>query len=119
MVTFKKEQGKEGEDRATKILKAEGYKIIKRNYRNPFGEIDIIAEEGGYLVFIEVKKRNTNTFGDPLHSIDELKKRHIILSAQYYLKSHKLNNKKTRFDVVGITKDTVKIVKNAFLVEQK
>lgn len=119
MASFKKEQGREGEDRATKILKEKGYRILERNYRNPFGEIDIIAEEGEYLVFIEVKKRNTKTFGDPLYAIDEAKKRHIIMSAQYYLKSHRLNNKKTRFDVVGITKDTVKIVKNAFLVEQK
>ncbi|HOP85981.1 MAG TPA: YraN family protein [Syntrophorhabdaceae bacterium] len=117
MTTDKREQGKEGEDKATSILKAKGYKIIERNYRNPFGEIDIVAEEGGYLVFIEVKKRNTETFGDPLHAIDEAKKRHIIKSAQYYLKSHKLNNKKARFDVVGITKDNIKIVKNAFLVE--
>ncbi|MCX7965226.1 MAG: YraN family protein [Syntrophorhabdaceae bacterium] len=117
MTTFKKEQGIEGEDRATSILRSRGYKIIERNYKNPFGEIDIIAEEGGYLVFIEVKKRNTETFGDPLHSITEVKKRHIIMSAQYYLKSHKLNNKKARFDVVGITKNGVKIVKNAFLAE--
>lgn len=118
MASFKKEQGKEGEDRAAKVLKAKGYKIIERNYRNPFGEIDIIAEEGDCLVFIEVKKRNTETFGDPLYAIDASKKRHIVMSAKYYLKSHRLNNKKTRFDVVGITPHTVKIVKNAFLAEE-
>ncbi|HPP06053.1 MAG TPA: YraN family protein [Syntrophorhabdaceae bacterium] len=117
MTITKRQQGKEGEDRATMILKERGYRIIERNYRNPFGEIDIIAEEGGYLVFIEVKKRNTKTFGDPLYAINEEKKRHIIMSAQYYLKSHKLNNKKARFDVVGITKDHIKIIKNAFSVE--
>lgn len=102
---------------AARLLEAEGYTIIERNYRNPFGEIDIIAEEGGYLVFIEVKKRNTAKFGDPLYSITESKKRHIIKSAQFYLKSHKTNCKGARFDVVGITKEGLKLVKNAFLVE--
>ncbi len=117
MAIDKREEGKKGEDRAVKILKSEGYKILERNYINPFGEIDIIAEEGGYLVFVEVKKRNTDTFGDPLHAINDIKKRHMIRSAQYYLKSHKMWNKKARFDVVGITRHNVKIVKNAFLLE--
>jgi len=113
----KRKEGIEGEERAVKILKAEGYRILERNYRNPFGEIDIIAEEGGYIVFVEVKKRISPRFGEPLHSIDEIKKRHMIRSAQFYLKENKGFNKRARFDVVGISSGGVKIVKNAFAVE--
>jgi len=117
LITTKRAEGKEGEDRAVRILKSRGYRILERNYRNPFGEIDIIAEEGDCLVFVEVKKRNTETFGDPLYAINDAKKRHIIMSAQHYLKSHKIINRKTRFDVVGIRGNDVRIVKSAFLVE--
>ncbi|MCX8111321.1 MAG: YraN family protein [Syntrophorhabdaceae bacterium] len=117
MIDGKRKEGKEGEERAVKILKAEGYRILERNYTSPFGEIDIIAEEGGYIVFVEVKKRNSQRFGGPLHSINEIKKRHMIRSAQFYLKENRGSNKKARFDVVGIGSDGVKIVKNAFAVE--
>jgi putative endonuclease len=80
----KQEEGREGEERAEKTLKKEGYTIIEKNYRTRFGEIDIIAEEKDCLVFVEVKKRNTPTFGD----------------------------------VVGIDGDGVKIIKNAFRVDE-
>jgi putative endonuclease len=114
----KREEGQAGEDKAIGTLKKEGYKIIERNYRNPFGEIDIIAEEGGYLVFVEVKKRNTAAFGDPLHAINRTKRRHIIRSAMFYLKANKCFNRKIRFDVVGIQMETVRIVKHAFMADE-
>lgn len=117
MTITKREEGAKGEERAINILKTEGYRILEKNYRTQFGEIDIIAEEGGYLVFVEVKKRNTLTFGDPLHAINELKKRHMIKSAQLYLKKHRFFNRKARFDVVGIGRQDVKLVKNAFMIE--
>ena len=113
----KKEEGKEGEDKAVQTLKHEGYKILERNYRNLFGEIDIIAEESGYLVFVEVKKRNSSTFGDSLLAIDKKKKQHIIRSAMFYLKDHKWFDRKVRFDVVGIDREQVKVVKHAFILE--
>ncbi len=82
------------------------------------GEIDIVAEHKGYLVFVEVKKRNTPYFGDPLDAIDKRKKDHIVKSALYYMKKNKCADRKVRFDVVGITGDTIKIVKNAFAVDE-
>ncbi|MCX5799172.1 MAG: YraN family protein [Proteobacteria bacterium] len=115
----KREEGIQGEEKAIKVLKRKGYRIIGKNYRNPFGEIDIIAEEGGYLVFIEVKNRNTPTFGDPLDAINTKKKEHMIRSAMFYLKTNKCFERKVRFDVVGIDRESVKIVKHAFIVEQK
>lgn len=113
----KKEAGREGEDLAVATLKREGYKILERNYRNFLGEIDIIAEEDGYLVFVEVKRRNSPTFGESLFAIDRKKKQHMIRSATYYLKDHKSLGRKARFDVVGIDGEKVKVVRHAFIVE--
>lgn len=115
---FKQDEGREGEERAEKTLRKAGYAIIARNFRTRFGEIDIIAEEKGCLVFVEVKKRNTPAFGDPLHAIDRRKKQHLIKSALFYMKSHNAFNQKVRFDVVGIEGDNIKIIKNAFMVEE-
>ena len=114
----KREVGAEGEDRATKSLKREGYRIIEKNFRSPFGELDIVAEEGGYLVFVEVKKRNSQTFGNSLHAINNAKKKHMIKTAMFYMKTHKCFDRRVRFDVVGIDSDNVKIVKHAFILEQ-
>jgi putative endonuclease len=113
----KREEGTKGEEKAISILKTEGYKILEKNYRNHFGEIDIIAEEDGYLVFIEVKKRNTPVYGVSFEAVNTAKKRRIIRSATFYMKMHKCFDKKIRFDVVGIDNEGVKIVKHAFVVE--
>lgn len=114
----KRRLGQAGEDQATAALKKDGYRIIERNYRNRFGEIDIIAEEGEYLVFVEVKKRSTAAFGDPLHAINIAKRRHIIRSAMFYLKANRSFDRRIRFDVVGIERDKVRIVKHAFTLDE-
>lgn len=113
----KREEGQEGEERAVRTLKKEGYRIIERNYRTRFGEIDIIAEEKDYLVFVEVKKRNTPAFGDPFHAIDARKRQHMIKSALFYLKNHNCFDRRVRFDVVGVDGDGVKIIRHAFILE--
>ncbi|MEN6615560.1 MAG: YraN family protein [Syntrophorhabdus sp.] len=110
----KKLIGAEGEDRAASILKKEGYKILSKNFRSPFGEIDIIAEDKDYLVFIEVKRRKGNNFGTSLEAINSRKKLHIIRSAQMYLKANHCLGRRIRFDVVGIDGDNVKVIKHAF-----
>ena len=113
----KRQEGIEGEDEAVKTLKRKGYKILERNYRNLFGEIDIVAEEDGYLVFVEVKKRNYASFGGSLLAVDAKKKAHIIRSATGYLKEHKCIDRRVRFDVVGIDREKVRVVKHAFILE--
>ncbi len=118
MSTTKKEEGREGEDIAVRTLKKRGYTILERNYRNLFGEIDIVAEENGYLVFVEVKKRNTGRFGDALLAVDKKKQQHMIRSAMVYLKKNRCFDRKIRFDVVGINQEQVKVVKGAFVLEQ-
>ncbi len=110
----KKLTGRQGEDQAAVILKKQGYKILSRNFRSPFGEIDIIAEDKDCLVFIEVKRRTGNDFGTSFEAIDSRKKMHIIRSAQIYLKANHCLNRRVRFDVVGIDGDNVKVIKYAF-----
>lgn len=106
--------GQEGEDRAAAVLKGQGYRILDTNFRSPFGEIDIIAEESGCLVFVEVKRRRNSSFGASLEAIDARKKLHIIRSAQVYLKKNRLVDRRVRFDVVGIDGDTVRVIRHAF-----
>ncbi len=110
--------GAEAEDWAVKALKKEGYKVVERNYQSPFGELDIIAEEKGFLVFVEVKRRDTDSFGDPLDAITAIKKRHMIRSALFYMKSHRLGEGRVRFDVIGIGTKGIKLVRNAFPVDE-
>ena len=112
-----REKGVKGEDLAIEILKREGYKIIYINYKCPFGEIDIIAKCGDSIAFVEVKRRDSKSFGTSLSAIDEKKKRKIVKSALYYLKTEKKAAKRFRFDVVGIDGEEVKLVKNAFCVD--
>jgi putative endonuclease len=116
-VPGRRQEGIQGEDEAVKTLKRQGYRILERNYRNLFGEIDIVAEEDGYLVFVEVKKRNSSSFGTSLLAVDGRKKERIIRSAMFYLKDHKCFDRKVRFDVVGIDREMVKVVKHAFILE--
>ena len=113
----KRDVGTAGEETAIKALKRRGYKILERNHATRFGEIDIIAEEGGCLVFVEVKKRNTDQFGDALSAITRTKQRHMVKSALWYMKKHKCFDRHVRFDAVGLDGEQVKIVKSAFLVE--
>jgi putative endonuclease len=114
----KRQEGFLGEEMAVQSLKKKGYKILQRNYANRFGEIDIIAEDRGALVFVEVKKRASGRFGGPFSAIDERKKDHLIRTALYYLKENKAYDKRARFDVVGIEGDRLQIIKNAFFVDE-
>ncbi len=111
-------EGRVGEETAVKTLKKKGYRILERNHRNKLGEIDVIAEENGYLVFIEVKKRNTPRFGEAICAVDERKKRRLIRTALFYMKIHNAFACPVRFDVIGIDGEKTKLVKNAFLVEE-
>ncbi|MBF0568835.1 MAG: YraN family protein [Nitrospirae bacterium] len=93
--------GKYGEWLAARYLKKGGYVILRRCYRNPLGEIDIIAMDGGQLVFVEVKTRTSDEFGEPCEAIDYKKKRKIINAARLYLKGCG-GNVAVRFDLIGV-----------------
>ena len=91
-----------------------GYKVLEYNVYSRVGEIDIVAMDGMYLVFVEVKYRKDNKCGDPLEAITQSKRRTISNCALSYLKKHRLWDVPIRFDVVGILGDEITLVKNAF-----
>jgi len=111
--------GRAAEDLAACFLRNNGYKIIRRNYRSPFGEIDIIASDKAGLAFVEVKSRRC---GIPAEAVSARNRRHICLAAVIYLKANNLLNKKARFDVVSVKfsqgRPKIDLIKNAFELEE-
>ncbi len=95
--------GQAGETLAADTLQQQGYSILTRNYRTPYGEIDLIARHGDTLVFVEVKLRRSELFGPPQAAVNTAKQRHLKLAAQYYLNQQRHQDIKIRFDVVAIT----------------
>ena len=93
--------GQCGEDAATNFLKKNKYKIIKRNYKNKIGEIDIIAQKGEDLVFVEVKTRSSEQFGTPAEAVTYYKKRKIVNTARWYL-AQKPTDLNIRFDIIEV-----------------
>ncbi|MFP3980706.1 MAG: YraN family protein [Desulfobacterales bacterium] len=110
--------GQLGESLAVRHLKKNGYRILARNYRNRFGEIDIIARHGEVLVFVEVKARASRNYGPSKAAVDRAKQKKISMVALGYLKQTRNTGAKARFDVVcvdaGTQQPRVEIIPNAF-----
>ncbi|MBI3397847.1 MAG: YraN family protein [Deltaproteobacteria bacterium] len=110
--------GKKGEGLAAEFLRKNGYRIVETNFRNRYGEIDIIAIDGKTLAFVEVKAKTSDKFGPPKLAVDSRKQRQLSKAALAYLTQKKLNNNPARFDVVGISmienKTEIELIKNAF-----
>ncbi len=117
--------GKFGEDVASKYLEAKGYKIKERNYRTFLGEIDIVCEYKGNIIFVEVKTRRSNKFGYPEEAVNFIKQQKIIKNALCYLSKYHLWKKNCCFDVISISisnhKDIkrIKHIRNAFCLDSK
>src|SRR5437870_13920239 len=95
--------GAEGERVASRFLEARGYRILERNYRTRRGEIDLIAEDGRILVFVEVKVRLDDRFGGPAAAITRAKQARIARLAQQYLAWRRVGDRSCRFDGVLIS----------------
>ena len=103
------------ETQAAVFLEKQGYQILERNFRCPAGEIDLIAKEGGYLCFVEIKYRSERETGTPEEAVDAKKQKRISRAALYYLMKQGLGDTTPcRFDVVGIRPDGIRVTKNAF-----
>ena len=103
------------EDVAASYLEKHGYKIVMRNFRTRQGEIDIIAQHDGYLVFIEVKYRGDAMRGKPWEAVGRGKQDKIRIAAKYYLvANHYSEFTPVRFDVVSIAGKEIKVFENAF-----
>lgn len=99
---LKREIGKYGEEKAIEYIKKKGYAIIEKNFSCKQGEIDIIATNKEYLIFIEVKTRTNLEYGSPSESVNSIKQKHMYQSAKYYLYLHGLEKCFIRFDVVEV-----------------
>jgi len=100
---------------AAEYLEKMGYSILKRNFYTKFGELDMIARDGKYLVFVEVKFRSGDRGGHPLEAVDKRKQMRMKKAAQFYLLRYGFpENTPCRFDVVGILKEEIFYIKNAF-----
>ena len=115
MFSLKRLIGNKAEDKATKYLKKQGYKIIERNYNLPCGEVDIIAKKDKTLVFVEVKYRtNADVFGGPVAAVTKAKQKRVINAALSYIKTKKPNYDGLMFDIIAISGDKIEHIQNAF-----
>ena len=120
-LTPRLELGERGEDAAARFLRRNGYKIIVRRFKSRAGEIDIIARQKDWLVFVEVKTRKTEQYGAPSNAVDKKKQRHMTRTALDYLRLLDNPKIKFRFDIVeviflGSSKkpDDIRLFQNAF-----
>ncbi|MDB5874085.1 MAG: hypothetical protein JWQ07_3527 [Ramlibacter sp.] len=112
-----KQAGDAAEDRALAHLASHGMRLLARNYRTPGrggGEIDLVMREpGGTLVFVEVRKRASRSFGGAAASVSHLKQRRIIFAARHYL-MRLPQQPPCRFDVVSVEAGEIEWLKGAF-----
>lgn len=111
--------GEKGEGLAAAFLERSGYKVLEKNFKTFLGEIDIIAQDGETLVFVEVKTRENLMYGQPFEAVNRTKKRKIANVALLYLKKLK-ETPPCRFDVVSICyenrKPDIELIRDAFEV---
>jgi len=108
-------KGKLGERLAKDFLIRRGYLILEENFWCRYGEIDLIAKDSTYLVFIEVKLVKNRAFVDAKEQVNYSKREHLKRVARYYLSYHQLDGD-FRFDVVAISNGEIELIQNAFLV---
>ena len=108
--------GDSGEDFVCSKISSAGFKILERNVRVKFAEIDIVAKDGDTLCFIEVRTRDTDLYGHPAETVNLKKQMHIRRAAEAYLLKHAISNVEIRFDVATIvwSKEEYLYFKNAF-----
>ncbi|MBI5631209.1 MAG: YraN family protein [Elusimicrobia bacterium] len=110
--------GAEAEAAAARYLTGLGYEILDRNFRGRFGEIDIIAQDGEAIVFVEVRARSDCRFGAPEETVGPAKRRKIIKTALLYLQSRGIaDDTLARFDVIAIESGRINHIPGAFEVE--
>lgn len=112
--------GQEGEAEAERYLRRKGYRIVAKNLRSSLGELDLVAEDGRVLVFVEVKARRTTEFGGAIHAVDRHKQRKLVKLAAQFLAQRHWMDRMCRFDVVLLEPSTtalrVEHIQNAFEV---
>lgn len=102
---MRKVLGRWGEEIAQAHLKNNGYKLLFTNYKTKIGEIDIIAQRGGVIAFVEVKTRRNDFFGKPREAVNYKKQSVYAIVAEQFLQNHNYGQKSLRFDVIEVYKE--------------
>ena len=116
---FQLSLGDRGEMIAAGYLAEQGYQVLDKKVRAPFGELDLVAQKDGRVIFVEVKTRSTPQFGLPEEAVDLAKQKQLTKLADWYLQKNKINKKPARFDVValiydGVNTPQIRHIENAF-----
>ena len=99
-------RGRDAERSACRYLKKQGLTYVQGNYRTPYGEIDLIMQQHDTLVFVEVRFRQNQAFGQAFETVDHRKQSKLRASAEYYLQRHRDQARQPcRFDVLGFCHD--------------
>jgi len=93
--------GRWGEQIAAEYLVKKGFKMLARNVRTPYGEIDLICLRENHIVFVEVKTRTSLAFGYPEDSVTPRKQAHMLSAAEHYLQEHEIDSD-WQFDVIAV-----------------
>lgn len=112
-------EGAAAELRATAFLEHAGLALVARNYRSPFGEIDLIMQQDQTLVFVEVRFRGRSDYGTPAETVDNRKQSRLRATAEHYLQHDRRASKQPcRFDIVAVSAsaqgDRIEWLRNAF-----
>jgi len=99
-MTHNQQIGKWGEATAADFLVQRGCEIVARNIRTPYGEIDVVARQGEFTLFVEVKTRTSNKMGLPEDSVTPRKRQHMLSAAEHYAAEHEIDH--WQIDVVSI-----------------
>lgn len=108
-----KKLGAKGERLARRYLKRNGYRILESGYKNPFGEVDIIASKQDTVAFVEVKTRLTETYGAPSEAVDSRRMEKYKKAAAYYFCGRQADVT-VRFDIIEILRGEINHIENAF-----
>ena len=119
---FRLTLGQRGEMAVWHFLVKEGYKILEKNYQCNLGEIDVVAEKGGRIRFIEVKTRTSDRFGSPEEAVTLTKQKKLSKLASFYLKEKQKIDSPVSFEVAAVhwsreSAPQIKIIENAFVDE--
>jgi len=94
------EVGRWGESIAAEYLEQNSYRVVARNIRTPYGEIDIVAEKDSITCFIEIKTRTSSTYGPPEIAVTAKKQQHMLSAAEHYTQEHEIDH--WQIDVIAV-----------------
>ncbi len=112
-------KGRWAEDRAASLLEGRGYRVVERNFRGTRGELDIVAWHGDMLVFVEVRARTSDGYGEAVETVGASKRGALVRTAREFLRARDLEDAPVRFDVVTFSGEglrRVRVLQGAFEV---